>query len=280
MENFLMNIKTPKCLILSVLIVTQAACSSEQNSILMVNKNTTLDKPANDKSMVSQSTDGEIETLGGVTIVNRQLFNQYNVKFTPGMKWVYLFKTPEKDLSEDEKISDLLAQNPDGISLKDTLEVTVEIVSVDAEKNEMLVKRLTRDISNPKRERPVANAQFGNLAQDRFSNVLFLDDYFNINFAPENYEGKMVWARETTAGKVSVPAGNYDADILTFEGVVNKVPAQSKPYVERNNKIWMADGVGPVKFEGLVHNAPWPNSPSYGSVIIRKFVAELQSYTQ
>lgn len=209
-------------------------------SITKTNNSGTAESNAqsNKDSNSEVSTKDEIEKLGEeVTIVNRQLFNKYNIDFKAGMKWVYLFKISDRDLAEDEIISELLAEDPDSVNLIDALEVTIEVRSVDKEKNKMSVIRSTRDISDPKRQRSVATSQMGGLDLERFSNILFFDEYFSINLFPENYAGSLTWKNENTRERISVAAGNYDTELISLKGVIEKKGSKKRsPLVQKNKK--------------------------------------------
>lgn len=192
---------------------------------------------------------------GALTVTGSDVFNQYKINFTKGMKWVYGMKNTVGGIS--------IPGFPGGApaTTMDLGTFSMEVVDVQGD---LITFETATNITAP--NAPKVEPQRKTVKKESFSK-LYVEGFQNAG------KGTLNWSSAAgSASQVSVPAGSYTTDMILGKAIVT---LESSPEaLNQDIKLWMNKDIGMVKEEVL------SKITTSGITVDSTTVIELQSFTK
>lgn len=191
---------------------------------------------------------------GVLTVSGSDVFNQYKINFTKGMKWVYGMKNTVGGIS--------VPGFPGGTpaTTMDLGTFSTEVVDVQGD---LITFESTTNITAP--NAPKVEPKRTTVKKEAFSK-LYVEGFQSAG------KGTLNWSSASGASQVTVPAGSYASDIILGKAIVTL--EGSTEALNQDIKLWMNKDIGMVKEEVL------SKITSSGFTVDSTTVIELKSFTK
>lgn len=191
---------------------------------------------------------------GVLTVTGSDVFNDYNINFSKGMKWVYGMKNTVGGISIPGFPGGSAPTTTDlGTLMMEVVDVQGDLVTIESAAN---ITAANAPKVEPKRT---------TVKKEAFSKV-FVEAFQNAG------SGTLDWSSAAGASTVSVPAGSYSASMITGKAVV--MLETGTEALNQDIKLWMNEDIGMVKEEVL------SKITTNGIAVDSTTVIELQSFTK
>ena len=191
---------------------------------------------------------------GALIVTGSDVFNQYKINFTKGMKWVYGMKTTVGGIS--------IPGFPGGTpaTTMDLGTFSMEVVDVQGD---LITFETDTNITAP--NAPKVEPKRTTVKKESFSK-LYVEGFQNAG------KGTLNWSSAAGASQVSVPAGSYATEMILGKAIVT---LESSPEaLNQDIKLWMNKDIGMVKEEVL------SKITTSGFTVDSTTVIELNSFTK
>jgi hypothetical protein len=213
---------------------------------------------------VGGNTSGSVSTPapsanGALTVSGADVFNAYNVSYSKGMKWVYGMKNDIGSVS----VPNLPAgfELPGGVGgSMDLGTFSMEVIDIQGD----LVTFRT-EINNALPGAPAVPPSETTVKKEAAS-ALYVEAFQSAG------SGTLSWSRSGTKENVSVPAGSYNAGVVT--GKANIIVDGTTGALNQDIKVWVMDAIGMVKEEVV------SKTSTNGVMVDTTTIIELKSFTK
>lgn len=198
--------------------------------------------------------DAALTENGALTVTGSDVFNEYKINFTKGMKWVYGMKNTVGGIS--------IPGFPGGTAPTTTDLGTFSMEVVDVQ-GDLITFESAANITAP--NAPKVEPKRTTVKKESFSK-LYVEGFQNAG------SGTLNWSSAGSASSVVVPAGSYTASMISGKAVV--MLETGAEALNQDIKLWMDKEIGMVKEEVL------SKITTSGITVDSTTVIELQSFTK